>query len=266
VTKWNDTFARTMFALGVGVELCWPSRANEKGSIENLVGWVKGSFFKQRRFVDMDDLLDQLKAWQHEANHLRPCRATGEIPAARMVADQARLRELKVTSDELALPFATTVGPTATVVFEGRSYSMPPAAIGLPATLHLYRDRVRIEAGQHSAEHRRLFEPGASSTLPEHRALQAKAVPGRRGKRYLKRQHLLDLGPVATDFLTEVVHRRPETWPADVDDLHQLLQTHGDDALRSALERAIDEQVYGAEYVRVFVENAAALLSDEVGP
>jgi hypothetical protein len=27
-----------------------------KGSVENLVGWVKGSFFKQRRFLDRDDL------------------------------------------------------------------------------------------------------------------------------------------------------------------------------------------------------------------
>jgi transposase len=259
VTKWNDTFAQSMFSLGVGVELCWPYRANEKGSVENLVGWVKGSFFKQRRFVDMADLLAQLAEWLHEANHVRPCRATGEIPAARMVAERARLRPLKVTSDELALPFPTSVGPTAKVVMDGRSYSMPPATIGLPATLHLYRDRVRIVAGGHSAEHERLLEPGASSTLPEHRALQVDEVPGQRGKRYLKRQHLLDLGQAATDLLTELVHRRPETWPSDVDVLHVLLQTHGEMALRSACQRALDQQVFGAEYVKVFLESPDAV-------
>ena len=39
-----------------GVELCWPQRPQQKGSVENLVGWVKGSFFKQRRFLDDEDL------------------------------------------------------------------------------------------------------------------------------------------------------------------------------------------------------------------
>jgi hypothetical protein len=38
--------------LGIGVEVCWPYRPQEKGCVENLVGWVKGSFFKQRRFLD----------------------------------------------------------------------------------------------------------------------------------------------------------------------------------------------------------------------
>jgi transposase len=48
--EWNPTFAHVPVDYGFGVELCWPRRANQKGSVENLVGWVKGSFFKVRRF------------------------------------------------------------------------------------------------------------------------------------------------------------------------------------------------------------------------
>lgn len=51
VAEWNSTFAQVMLELGVGVELCWPRRPNQKGTVENLVGWVKSSFFKPRRFV-----------------------------------------------------------------------------------------------------------------------------------------------------------------------------------------------------------------------
>ena len=51
VTEWNPTFAGVALDLGLGVEVCWPYRPQEKGSVENLVGWVKGSFFKQRRFL-----------------------------------------------------------------------------------------------------------------------------------------------------------------------------------------------------------------------
>src|SRR5688572_320726 len=63
VTEWNPTFAGVTLDLGMGVELCWPYRPQEKGSVENLVGWVKGSFFKQRRFVDDADLRQQLGEW-----------------------------------------------------------------------------------------------------------------------------------------------------------------------------------------------------------
>ena len=51
VTEWNPTFAGVALDLGLGVELCWPHSPQQKGSIENLVKWVKGSFFKQRRFL-----------------------------------------------------------------------------------------------------------------------------------------------------------------------------------------------------------------------
>jgi hypothetical protein len=67
VTEWNPTFAGVALDLGIGVEVCWPYRPQEKGSVENLVGWVKGSFFKQRRFLDLDALFKRL----HLANARR---------------------------------------------------------------------------------------------------------------------------------------------------------------------------------------------------
>src|SRR4029453_10082962 len=56
VTEWNALFAGVALDLGLGIEVCWPASPQQKGSIENLVGWVKGSFFKQRRFVDDADV------------------------------------------------------------------------------------------------------------------------------------------------------------------------------------------------------------------
>ncbi len=55
VSEWNPVFACATLEMGIGVELCWPYRAQEKGAVENLVGFVKGSFFKVRRFQDPED-------------------------------------------------------------------------------------------------------------------------------------------------------------------------------------------------------------------
>src|SRR2546422_7710297 len=92
-----------MLELGVGVELCWPHSPQQKGAVENLVGFVKSSFFKVRRFHDEQDLQQQLVAWHREVNQERPCRATGIIPAVRLAEEASRLRSLKVCPKDLAL-------------------------------------------------------------------------------------------------------------------------------------------------------------------
>jgi len=249
VTKWNATFTDVMVELGVGVEVCWPGRGNQKGSVENLVGWVKGSFFKQRRFLDDEDLFTQLGQWHTEVNAERPSRATGVIPAERLREELPRLRPLKVSPEDLALKIPVFVGPTAMVLHETHDYSMPPEAIGISGTLYLYRDQVRIVAGRFEATHPRLSERGARSNLPEHQAEMVKAVSGKRAKRYLKREQLLELGEPAFAYLTEVVHRRPRAWVSEVDGLHALLQKHGPELVRAAFAHALEQETYGTEYV-----------------
>jgi len=256
VTEWNPLFAGVALDLSVGIEVCWPASPWQKGSIENLVGWVKGSFFKQRRFVDDEDLLQQLAEWRTEVNTQRPCRATKVIPAVRLDEERPRLRPLKVLPDDLAVRVPIVVGPTAEVIHDTHPYSMPPDAIGIAGTLYLYRTRVRIVAGRFEVTHERKFVPGEGSTLPEHRAQHVAAVSGKRAKRYLQREHLLKLGPEALAYLTELTHRRPQVWLRDIDRLHTLLATYGDDAMRAALARGVAEQAIGAEYIAHFLADA----------
>jgi transposase len=258
VTQWNPTFAGVALDLGMGIELCWPRSPQQKGSVENLVGWVKGSFFKQRSFLDEEDLLQQLREWHLEVNTQRPSRATGVIPEERLKEEQPRLRPLKVAPADLALRIPLTVGLTGMVLYDTQQYSMPPESLGIPGTLHLYRDRVRIVAGRYEATHPRLFGPPGKSTLPEHRAQRVAAASGKRAKRYMQREHLLGLGREALEYLTELTHRRPRVWVRDVDRLHELLQTHGDDALRAAFVRGLAERAIGAEYIAHYLATPAA--------
>ena len=264
ITEWNPTFAYAALELGIGVEVCWPYRPQEKGSVENLVGFVKGSFFKQRRFVDDEDVDRQLGEWHHEVNEERPCRATGVPPAVRLAEELPRLRPLKVPPQDLALRVPVYVGPTGTVVHDTHPYSMPPEAIGMAGTLYLYRDRVRIVAGRFEALHERKFARGEASVLPDHRAALLAAVSGQRGKRYLKRQQLLDLGEPALAYLTEIVHRRPKRWVQEVDRLHELLQLHGAEPLCRAFRSGLQARVFCARQIeRALDESLQARLFEE---
>ncbi|HWO27880.1 MAG TPA: hypothetical protein VNO32_03690 [Candidatus Acidoferrum sp.] len=126
----------------------------------------------------------------------------------------------------------------------------------MPATLYVYADRVRIVAGGYEVTHPRKFVAHEGSTLATHRAALVAAVSGKRGKRYLKRQQLWELGEPAFLYLTEIVHRRPRQWFNDVDRLHDILQSHGAEVLRRAMEQGLQEQVFGATYIESFLQRS----------
>src|SRR3990172_7585135 len=178
---WNATLAQVAIDYGFTIELCTPHQPQQKGAVENLVGFVKRSCFRARRFQDLErDLPAQLATWLVEVNTVRPCRATREIPAARLPAEQARLKPLAVVPADYGLRFAVTVGPTAMVTRQGIRYAMPAAACGLPATLWLYPERVKIVTAEsrHEARHPRFPSAGTVSYLPRPRAPQLAAPAG----------------------------------------------------------------------------------------
>ena len=48
--RWQETFAQFAAECGFAPHATWPHRPREKGSVENLVGFVQSSFFKAYLF------------------------------------------------------------------------------------------------------------------------------------------------------------------------------------------------------------------------
>jgi hypothetical protein len=250
VKSFNDTFAQAIVEIGVGVEMCAPRSGNQKGSVERLVGWVKGAFFKPRKFQDEADLQEQLDAWLLDVNERTPNRATKVIPETRRREELARLRPIKVYPEKLAIRVPIMVGPTAEVMFEGMPYSMPPKATHVAGTAFVYEDRIDIIAGRFRAEHRRRQPGEPPEPLPEHRAAKVAAVHGKRAKLYEKRQQVLNLGAAALALLTHITHREPRQSSRRVEQLYDLLEQHGDAAMRAAVEAAVTQNVLSVAGVR----------------
>jgi len=250
VERFNETFAQAVVDMGVGIEMCAPRSGNQKGSVERLVGWVKSSFFKPRKFQDEQDLQAQLTAWLVEVNERTPNRATKVIPETRRREELPRLRPVKVLPENLAVRVPVMVGPTAEVMFEGMPYSMPPKAAHVAGTAFVYEDRLHIIAGRFEAEHRRRRRGEPPAPLPEHRAAKIAAVHGTRAKLYEKRQQLLQLGPGALTLLTHITHCEPRQSSARVEQLFELLEQHGDDSVRKAIDIAVANQALSVAGVR----------------
>jgi hypothetical protein len=79
----------------------------------------------------------------------------------------------------------------------------------------------------------------------------------RRGKPYAQRQLLLDLDASVEPYFTELVHRRPQGWEKDIEQIYNLYQRIGRTDLLAAITLATEQRCFGAEYlIAIATENA----------
>ena len=255
--NWTERFGELVVECGLVPLACWPYRPQEKGSVENLVGFVKGNFFSGRHFEDVEDVKHQLQDWMRKVNEERPSDATGEIPIERLKREP--LQPLAHKASSYPFKVSVVVRPTARVHYRGIQYSVPASSIGQTVTLHLQQEQVEIYLGeQHLATHPRFPENGKSSVLDKH---AQELFQSRRGKPYAQRQLLLDLDPLVEPYLTELVHRRPLAWQDDVEKIYQLYQRIGHAEILTAIELAFEQRCFGSEYLIDMVEQSMVPLS-----
>lgn len=249
--NWAPRFGQFAIDCGFIPLACFPYRPQQKGAVENLVGFVKSNFFCGRSFRDQADLKAQLQAWVQWVNQERACDATGEIPQVRLQRES--LKACPHRAAEYAFKVSVVVRPTARVVYRAIEYSVPAETIGQPVTLHLRESRVAIYLGERLlGEHPRFPDNGRSSVLSGH---AQELFRFRRGKSYAQRQLLLDLDPSVEPYLTELVHRRPQGWERDVEQLYQLYEQVGRADILAAIALATEQRCFGSEYLLAIIQS-----------
>ena len=224
------------------VEPCTPRMANQKGSVENGVGFVKKNFFLAYRFADRADMLTHLAGWLQRINHERPCDATGEIPVQRWEQERLRLaaRAMPWSAADFPLLESGVVSPTGTVRFHGTAYSVDPRFLGAPATIRVFERRLAIEVGGSRCEHIRADYTDDVRRLPEHSLAMATVITASRKQTYFKRQCLMELGETAQRFLDRLIMRAPgNSWYRDIHRLFDLYQRHDHASLLIAMGEAL---------------------------
>ncbi len=160
-TTWHPAFAHALLDLGLGFDLRGRGPTQRSGTpVERLVRWVKTAFFRGRRFADALDLTSRLAEWTIDVNARVVARGTGAVPEARMSEERVRLRPLAVRPDEFALRIPVIVGPDEQVAYDDTSYPAPEESAGRPATLHVYKTKVRIAGAGFEVEHPRRSRSG----------------------------------------------------------------------------------------------------------
>lgn len=233
---------------------CHVGRANEKGRIERALRYVRESFFAARPFTTLEQLNRQARHWLEQIAHRRHWpRDRSRSVADAFAEEQPRLLALPAHpfDCELSLPFCSR--KTLYVRFDLNDYSIPPDRVGRPLTLLASDTRIRIVEGSETvASHRRSYDRGQLVADPAHqkalleqkRKLWAEA-PSDRLNRAL---------PRAEEFLRLAVEKG-ESLTRQTRQLLRLLEDYGAEALREALDLALERQTPRASAVAFLLES-----------
>src|SRR5262249_26636103 len=170
---WTPALLHLAAEFGFHPEACTPGAANQKGSVESLVKYVKGNFLAGRVFADDADLAQQLAAWLEQVN-ARPSRATDVAPQERLAEEAPRGGALPDTAHDYGFFRPGRVSRESLVAIEGNRYSVPVQHVGAPVTIRLHRRRVvtwrdaeplATHARAPDGAHRRGVQPAPSAPL-----------------------------------------------------------------------------------------------------
>lgn len=158
------------------VWLCRKADPQSKGKVENLVKFVKTSFFSARRFAAVDEVHKPLGEWLGRRANGKIHQATARIPAVVLEREERpRLRALRGSIyDQRVDNSADTrkADEKGLISFLGNRYSVPPEYAETTVAVRLDRLHVRIhdaDTGGEIAVHRLPAGKGSTFVLEQHR-------------------------------------------------------------------------------------------------
>ena len=149
---------------------CTPASGWEKGQVENQVGTVRQRFFAPRVKVKS---YGELNAWLEDR-----CVASAKAHRHPEVQDKTIWEMFEAERSSL-VPYAgpfdgfhavpAAVSKTCLVRFDNNKYSVSASAVGRPAEIRAYAERIEIrQDGRVVGEHRRVFGRGKTVYDPWH--------------------------------------------------------------------------------------------------
>jgi|TARA_B100000315_G_scaffold135728_1_gene125027 transposase len=246
---WHPAFRQLAVELGFHPEACHTGAANQKGSVEALVKWVKGNFLAGRQFADEADLAQQCRAWLAHSN-ARPSQATGEAPNARLAAEAAQGGPLPPTARDYGFLHPARVSAEALVAVRGNQYSVPLQHVGAPVTVRVHRARLALWRDTTLIAAHARAPDGAQQRVvePTHFAPLFARKP--RAQLMLYRQVLLQLGAEAAHYLREVSRRQRACLREEVLGIYALYEQWGTPALLAAMAVATRREAYSLAALR----------------
>jgi transposase len=242
------------FAGHYGFEIvpCNVGKGNEKGRVENAVGYVKKNFLSGLAIPDFNALNPEARIWLDTIANIRIHGTTREKPVDLLAKERPFLQALPPHPFDCANIHAARASSQFRVVLDTNRYSVPARFAGAPVIVKAYPDRVCIyHQGDLIARHVRSYDRHQDMEDPDHpRALLAQRKKARDQKLFIR---FLSISNQAEAYYRQLEQRRMN--PAHhVRKIVALSEIYPVTDVARAMADAFTYQAFSSEYIANLLE------------
>ena len=246
---------------GFTIKACNVRKANEKGRVENGVGYVKKNLLNGLEIPDFSVMNPAAQIWLETIANVRIHGETHKRPVDLFTKEQPCLQ---IAAPDQPYDIGTVLSVRASSRFrvshETNRYSVPAEYASTALTLKVYQDRLCIYH-QHKliARHVRCYDRHRDFEHPDHpRALLAQRRNAREQK-LLGR--FLTLSPKAEAYYQALAQKRLNP-RHHVQKIVALSEIYGAEAVARAMDDAFTYQAFSCEYIANLLESRQRLLPE----
>jgi len=251
----NPTYLDFANHSGFTIAPCNVGKGNEKGRVENGVGYVKKNFLAGLEIPDFSALNPAARQWLDTVANERVHGETKDKPTTLWHKERPYLSPLPMHPFDTAMVSQVRASRQFRITLETNRYSVPAHYAGQALTLKTYPDRLCIYHGDTLiARHIRRYDRFQDVEDPDHpKPLLAQRKKARDHQLF---RRFLALSPRAEAYYLQLEARRLNPHH-HVRKIVALSDIYAPDAVARALEDAFTYEAFSAEYIANLLEQRA---------
>jgi transposase len=240
---------------GFTIAPCNVGKGNEKGRVENAVGYVKKNFLAGLEITDFRALNPAARHWLDTVANVRVHGETKATPTALWPKERPALRPLPLHPFDMATVSQVRASRQFRITLDTNRYSVPAHYAGQALTLKTYPDRLCLYHGDTLiARHTRRYDRFQDIEDPDHpKPLLEHRNKARAHQLFLR---FLALSPRAEAYYGKLEERRLNPHH-HVRKIVALSDIYAPEAVARALEDALTYEAFSSEYIANLLEQRA---------
>jgi transposase len=237
---------------GFAISACNVGKGNEKGGVENAVGYVKKNLLNGLEIKDFSHMANICRHWLDTVCNVRIHGETRKQPVEMLRQELPSLQRLPVHPYDIGVVSQVRASSQFRICLDSNRYSVPAEYAGAGLTCKSYPDRLCIyDNDKLIARHQRCYDRHQDIEDPDHpKALLAERKKAK-NQQIIKR--FLQLSPEADVYYQGLVAKRLNPL-VHVRKIVALSEIHGVEEVRRAMADAVHYQAYSSEYIANLLE------------
>jgi len=237
---------------GFKIVPCNVGKGNEKGIVENAVGYVKKNLLNGLAITDFKIMKPLVQHWLDKVANVRKHGETGKRPVDMFTEEKPSLQPLPVEPYDIGVVKQVRASRQFRVTIDTNRYSVPAQLAGVGLTLKLYPDRLCFyHENKLVARHVRSYDRRQDYEHPDHpKVLLAQRKKARDQKIFMR---FLSLSNKAQDYYRQMQQRRMNPFH-HIRQIVALSEIYPPEQVTRAIEDAFYFKAFSCDYIANLLE------------